>query len=126
MRHLPIYILLLFGIAAAAFMHTGKKVNANKDLALIMNGLRGIEEHLPMGTNVSARFVGVDNAPYLMCRYVLAPRYLSMDTAVQLDTSFLLCTAGTTDSAVKTLVDGQKVIWEHKDDRYHYFLTCNP
>lgn len=87
----------------------------------LATGLAGLKEILPDGARIDFACSNNNATLYATCRYLLAPAYISFIDGEQYDTALIITNA--TDSNINT--NNRRVIWQHTDSAYHYYLTCS-
>ena len=124
MKSTFVLVLVLLAIIVATVLHSFKSITGNEDIVIVEidKGLNGMYHILPKNANISIKTF---DASYLLCRYILAYPYATVDKNENLDTVINICSITTKDSVLHSITDRRKVIWSNKDDHYQYFLTCN-
>lgn len=120
-----VLIMLLTVVMGGAFYYAGWRHEAqNKDMDRVVSSLGGLDSILPKGRRLT--FVCPDNnaSLYCMCRYVLAPRYLSFKEEKKYDTALIIARVTATADELKLMVGDRSILWQHTDSMYRYYLTC--
>src|SRR6185312_10662442 len=114
-----VFILLLLAIVTATKQHVHKSNAQGDRIDQLAAGLKEVEEHLPL--NSSFAFKMPEGAPgdvYMLWRYLLAPRYCSIDPKERFDTVFTIFNTNVNDSAVLHLVNTSTVICSNTYGQY--------
>src|SRR4051794_37772961 len=110
-----VFCCLLIAVIAASVLHQRKSSESNeeKNIDDLAEGLKGIESLLPVTTDFSLRLAPANTTAYLWCRYLLAPRYCSMDPKDNYDTVLSVCDIGKADSMAAGFTGNSKIIWQN-------------
>lgn len=130
MKSVPVIALMAAAIVVATLLHSAKNNRDTDDIDKIANGLKGIEKVLPEDANVFIQQYGIPGEYWLYCRYVLVPRNsvlfrTDLNGNRRVDTIIAITTKDATDSVLHVITDNRKVLWQHDDEQYKYYLTCN-
>ena len=125
MRSIIVIPCLLLAIVIATLLHKSKSDLQTDDIDKIGILLKGIETTIPESTHISYHAEGVGTDVYLWCRYLLAPRYISLVTGEKLDTVLTICNKEVNDSITERIIRNRKIVSENKDNRFFYILTCS-
>lgn len=117
--------ILLVAIGIACMMHKYKADQQFIDIDLINKGLSGIIQYLPPSSSFTYKAEGVSTDVYLHSRFLLAPRYLSINYKEHFDTVLSISPYNAPDTVVAGITGSRKLIWQNKDDHFAYFLTCS-
>lgn len=123
MKSAVVYIVLVVTIAWAALLRAEKNADTNNSIDKVAGGLKGIDVVLPVDRRISTK-LWVDNTPYFLTRYLLAPRFVSYPDNEKYDTMLFFFDVNANESMVNAITGDKRVLWQNKDDRYHYVLTC--
>lgn len=117
-------MLLVAVICSTAFYAKFRTEAPDTDIDKNAKGLTGIYRVLPKGTRVT--FICPDNNAtlYGMCRYLLAPRYLSFRDGNKYDTALVITHLTTSEDEQNRIIANRRVLWQNTDSNYHYYLTC--
>lgn len=125
MKSATVLVILLVTAICCSFQYAEwRKVATDREMDKVVKGLGNVKQFLPNNRRVT--FICPDNNAtlYGMCRYVLAPRYLSFKEGKKYDTAFVITRLNTSLVAANAIGDNRKILWDHTDSLYHYYLTC--
>lgn len=118
-------VILLLAVMCCSFQYAEwRNVAPENEMDKVERGVGNVKQFLPGNRRIT--FICPDNNAtlYGMCRYVLVPRYLSFKEAKQYDTALVITRLDTSVVAANAIGDNRKILWQHKDNLYRYYLTC--
>lgn len=121
---------LVCGILAAAVviatcLYSAKSAQEKSGVESYSVALQSVHKVLSPGASISLKYVDVDPTVYLWTRYVLAPHYISVYDFEHFDTTLYVCKVNASDSVTSSLTTAKRLLWDHKDGKFHYFLTSS-
>lgn len=125
MKSVAVFFILLVTVICCSFQYAEwRNIAPDNEVDKVVRGVGGIKQYLPSNRRIT--FICPDNNAtlYGMCRYVLAPRYLSFKEGKLFDTALVITRIDTSIGKENTIIANRKVLWQHKDSLYHYYLTC--
>jgi len=126
MKGSHVLFVLVVAVVAATQMHLHKKSEQGDRITKLAAGLEEVERFLPPNTSLTLKIPEV--APpesYMQWRFLLAPRYCSIQPKEHFDTVLALLNTNASDSAQHSVTDGRRIISYSTDGQYKYYLTCN-
>jgi hypothetical protein len=130
MKGVTVTLLLLLSVLAATLLHNYKinhQVQANYveiEIELLQKGIAGIEKTIPPNTNIYYRQINAKVEIYVWTCYLLAPP-IACFSANPCDTVLTVNTLPENDSINHSIIYNRKILWQNKDNNYHYILTCS-
>ncbi|GAA4461231.1 hypothetical protein GCM10023093_05540 [Nemorincola caseinilytica] len=112
-------------LATAMYVERSRQTTMT-DMQKQVIALQGMTKVLPPGAQMSFSCPDNNAELYAICRYTLAPMYLSFVQGEHFDTALTLLRVNAADSTVQVVTTGRRVLWQNTDDTYRYYLTCNP
>lgn len=129
MKGVTVILLLLLSVIAATLLHSYKishKVNENEidaQIAQLDKSLTGIEKNIAPNTNIYYRHINAKGEFYAWACYLLAPTVCFKSGLC--DTVLTINTLPDNDSINHSILYNRKILWQNKDNNYHYILTCS-
>ncbi len=117
--------LVIVAIGIAALLHRYKARHQSTEIDVIQKGLQSLVRYLPLSASFTYKPEGVSTDVYLYGRYILAPRYLSINYKEHFDTVLSVCPHNVADTIVTRILGNRRLLGQSKDEHYAYFLTCS-
>jgi hypothetical protein len=117
--------LVIVAIGIAALLHRYKARHQSTEIDQIQQGLYPLMRYLPPSASFTYKPEGVSTDVYLYGRFILAPRYLSINYKEHFDTVLSVCPYNVADTTVTRIIGNRKLLGQNRDDHYAYFLTCS-
>ena len=112
-------------IAIAAILHRYKGQHQSTEIDQIQKGLQSLVVYLPRSASFTYKSEGVSTDVYLHARFLLAPRYLSINYKEHFDTVLSVCPSNVADTTVERIIGNRNLLGQNKDSHYIYILTCS-
>lgn len=126
MKGYTILLLIFASILLSALLYANKSRSNVDDMDTVAAGLAGVKPFLSPTSFLSLRAEPNDDHIYSRVRYILIPRYISIDTQDHFDTTLVIQYARPLDTALSFFIQRQHILWQHKDSVYSYTLTRKP
>lgn len=120
----PVIILIVLALMAGTLLHRRQQDKNAIDIDRIAVALTGLDKLVPKETNIKINPIQLSNTVALWSRYILAPRFCSLDPDDKIDTVLTICKTATADSIVNRITENKRLLWRNEDDQFRYFLTC--
>lgn len=117
--------ILAAAVVTATCLYSAKSAREKSGVESYSVALQSVHKVLSPGVSISLKYVDVDPTVYLWTRYVLAPHYISVYDYEHFDTILLVCRVDASDSVITSITADKRLLWDHKDEKFHYFLTSS-
>jgi hypothetical protein len=117
--------IIVAAIATATWLYTEKSAKEQSGIESYSVALQSVHKVLSPDGGISLKYVDVDPTIYLWTRYLLAPHYISVYDYEHFDTTISVCKVNASDSVITSFIADKRLLWEHKDKNFHYFLTSS-
>ncbi len=126
MKSYTILLLIFASILLSALLYANKSRSNTDDIDKVAAGLAGVKPFLSPTSSLSFRAEPNDDHIYSRVRYILVPRYISIDTQEHFDTTLVIRYVRPLDTMLSVFIQNQHILWQHKDSVYSYTLTRKP
>lgn len=126
MKGYTILLLIFASILLSALLYAGKSRSNADDMDKVAAGLAGVKQFISPTSSLSLRAEPNDDHIYSRARYMLIPRYISIDTQEHFDTTLVIQYTRPLDTTLSVFIQSQHILWQHKDSVYSYTLTRKP
>jgi hypothetical protein len=115
--------LLVIALMNAVYQYSIKKDFKPSELDRYIFGISDIVDVLPKGANIEFSAIGVPIDIQTRIRYLLAPRLLSLNNKIRLDTVLTVASLSKSDSLSQALIkNGYTITWQNQDSLLFYIV----
>ncbi len=126
MKGFFVVVVMVWAVIAATKQHVHKDNAQGARINKMAAGLAPVMAYLPADASFSFKMPeGAPGDAYMIWRYLMAPRYASIDAAEQFDTTLSILNMNASDSLVHAIETNTRVIASGNDGQYKYYLTSN-
>jgi hypothetical protein len=119
MKTSRIILILVLSVIISALLHYLKLKKGNDEIDNISNALAPVCTFIKPGSTIAFSGEPDKLELFVWSRYILAPAILTEATTAQTPDTLLAIKYATTD----TMPQARHIIWQNKDQLYHYTLT---